>query len=120
MPRRGESIPVLRIRCLSCGTSSAGTLERQPDVWQEVLDGTEEPRDGMKFSCHAQIPCRHVNIDLGARNESVAENIADDLQSCTLTDEVGRAGVSQAMRRKRLANVCAASERAHALIESAA
>ena len=63
-------------------------LERQPDVGQEVLDRAEEARNWMAIGCRSQILGRHVEIELRAGDESMAEQVADGDESHARAHEV--------------------------------
>ncbi len=68
----------------------------------------------------AQVIGGHVQVDLRAGDQAMAEQIADRDQADAGADQVGRERVSQAVWRERLADARAMAPHVHAMIDGAA
>jgi hypothetical protein len=68
------------------------------NVRQEMLDGAEEPSNGMSIRRLAQIVRSHMQVDLCARDHAMAQQITDGHEVDAFTHEVRGKRVSQPMR----------------------
>ena len=87
---------------------------------QQVFNGAQEPSNRMTLGRRAQVLSCDVQIDLRARDQPMAEQVADRDEPDAFAHEVRGKGVSQPMRTHRLGEPGATRERAHALIYSPA
>jgi len=104
---------------LSGSASSSGALERQPDVRKQMFDGSQETADRVPLGRGAQILRSDVQIDLGARDEPMAEQITDRNEADAFAYEMRGEGVPDPMGREYLGESSASAECADALVECA-
>lgn len=82
-------ITVRARRYLSACAPEPGLLERQRPGWQQLLDGGQQLANRMSVGGMTQILRGDVQVDLGAGDEPVAEQVADGDQAHAGPDQVG-------------------------------
>jgi hypothetical protein len=60
---------------LSVSAPAAGILEGQTHLRQQMLDGAQKVANRMASSCRTQILGSNMQIDLGARNQPVSQQV---------------------------------------------
>ena len=91
--QRGVSRSFTHDTALRPGTASSGALEGQSHVGQQMFDRAEEVCDRMSINCRSKIVRRHMQVDLGARDQAMAEQIADRDEANALTHEMAGEGM---------------------------
>src|SRR6202007_2097148 len=84
-----------------------------------MLDGIEQPADGMPCCGVAEIVGGDVQIDLRAGDQPMAEQIAGGHQGDFRADQVSRKSVPQPMRGEWKADAAALTPGAHAFVNAA-
>src|SRR5271169_2089484 len=85
-----------------------------------MLDGVEQSTDRMTCGGSAKIVGGDVQIDLGAGDQSMTEQIADGDQANAGTNQMGCESVTDTMRGKRKSDTTALSPGADAFKDTAA
>src|SRR5947199_2675565 len=84
-----------------------------------MLDGIEQPADGMPCCGVAEIVGGDVQIDLRAGDQPMAEQIADGHQTNFRAHQVSRKSVPQPMRGERKSDAAALTPGKHAFVNAA-
>ena len=91
-------------------------LEGQTNVGEQRRERLGEPRDRMPIGGGTEILGRDVQIELGARDLTMPEQIAQGDEADAGAHEMCRKGVTDAMRRHPHREARAARQGAHALV----